>query len=414
LREGGRVLRWRIAQRRAGGMTQGEDRAVPAAEIAWLRREGLAGLVLRDAALTLCTAGLYRFWGRAAWRRHVWSRVALRGDPLEFAGTGLDGFKGFLLGLALFAPLLGAIDLAGRFAATRGLVPLVLAKLAYAAALLTMLGAMRFLRLRYLIAGTRWRGVSPALDARLLDYARVVAPLQALNALALFALSPWVWQRRHAWLIGRLRLGEARGAGTPDWRPLVLPWAGVWVSGAVALACLASWTLAAAQRSGRAPAGLPVPPVVAPGWVAALALAAALACLAAYRMAAWRTLAVALRLGPARLSSHARPGFAAGRALLAVLVFAAVLAAGLACAGALLMPVPRGVPQILGAAWAVLGAIVAVAALALARDAFFRPSAIAHFVATLELHDGGALDDIVAPPASPGAGGWGRIDVAAG
>ncbi len=382
--------------------------------IAWLRREGLVGLVMRDAALTLCTAGLYRFWGRAAWRRHVWSRVALRGDPLEFAGTGLDGFRGFLIGLAIFVPLLGAVDLAGRFAAAGGFAALVLAKLAYAAALLSALGVARFLRLRYLIARTCWRGVSPALDARLLDYARAVAPLQALNALALFALSPWVWQRRHAWLIARLRLGEARVAGTPDWRPLVLPWAGVWVSGVVALACVLSWALAAAQRSGQAPPGLPEPPVVAPGWLAALALAAARACLAAYRMAAWRALAIALRLGPARLSSQARPGFASGRALLAVLVFAAVLATGLACAGALLMPVPRGAPQMLAAAWAVLGAIVAVAALALARDAFFRPSAIAHFVATLELHDGAALDDIAAPLAPPGAGRWGRVDVAAG
>jgi hypothetical protein len=390
---------------------QADTTAAPAG-IAWLRRDGLVALALRNAALLVCTAGLYRFWGKAAWRRHVWSRIALRGDPLEFVGTGLEGFKGFLIGLAICAPVFAAIDLAGRLAAGGGLVALVLAKLAYAAAVLALLGAGRFLRLRYLLSRTRWRGVSPALDARFADYVRAIAPLQALNALALFALSPWVWHRRQAWLIARLRFGATPLAGVPGWRPLAGPWLGVWASATIGLLAAASWVLDAAHRSGKAPPSLPVPPVAAPGWLAPLALAAAVAFFAAYRMAAWRECARAIGLGDARLTSAARPGFAAGRAALAALVFAGALAVGLLCAGALLLPVPRGATNVLIAAWTGLGVAAAAAALALARDAFFRPSAIAHFVSTLDLAGGAALDALAAGAAP--ASRWEALDAGAG
>lgn len=367
--------------------------------IAWVRRDGLEGLVARNAALLVCTLGIHRFWGNAAWRRHVWSRIVLRGDPLEFTGTGLEAFRGFLIFVACFAPVFAALDLLRVFAAQAGIAAVLLAKAAYAAAFLALLAVARLLRWRYLLSRTRWRGVALALDAPLAAYLRLHAGLQALNALTLFLATPWVSLRLHAWMLSRVRLGAARLACAPDWRPLILPWLGVWICAALVLGACATWALDGLRRAGLLASHLPLPQGVAPGWIPALALAAAAVFFAAYRIALWRALAAASQLGAARLSSAARPGFAARRVALAGLVFLGGVAVGLACVGALLMPVPRGAVTLRWIGWGGLGGLAAATAFALARDAFFRPAVMGHFVSTLELAEGEALDAIAAPAA---------------
>jgi uncharacterized membrane protein YjgN (DUF898 family) len=375
-----------IAATKGQSMVQIEAKNAPAEGFVWLWRPGLIALVLRNAALLICTGGLHRFWGVAAWRRHVWSRVALRGDPLEFVGTGLDGFKGFLVAAAVLVPVLAAsafladVVAAGRPEAR----PLALA--ARAVPLLALLGAWRFFRLRYLLSRTRWRGVAPALDAGFGDYLRFALPLFAINALALGLATPWVWQRRQAWLIARMRLGDATFSGTPDWQPLMLPWLCVWCAAVAGLA----WTLA--QPLALAP--LPARPSsgIAAGWLPVVALVAGLLAFGAYRMAAWRSFAGSLRLGRATLASAARPGFAATRLALAGLLLGALLVAGgilIAMLSGLLRPLPAIVQHVLSAG-------VALVSLMLTRDAFLAPAAIAHAVATLEISGGEALDAIAA------------------
>src|SRR5262245_53447486 len=71
------------------------------------------GLALKNAGFTILTFTLYRFWARTSMRRRLWSRVAVLGDPLEYTGTALELFRGFLIALPLFfLPTIFVIKLA--------------------------------------------------------------------------------------------------------------------------------------------------------------------------------------------------------------------------------------------------------------------------------------------------------------
>ena len=369
-----------------------------AAGIAWIWRPGLIALVLRNAGLLVCTAGLHRVWGVAAWRRHVWSRIVLRGDPFEFVGTGLDGFKGFLIAAAILAPLLAASAFLVDLVAAERPEARPIALAARLAMVFALFGVWRFFRLRYLLSRTRWRGFAPALDADFGAYARFALPLAALNALALGLLTPWVWQRRQAWLIARMRLGGARLSGAPDWRPLALPWLCVWAAAAVLANWAATQPLGLGPQSGRLQSGT----------VPAVASVALILAFAAYRMAAWRSFANALRVSSVTLASRARPGFAVARVVLAALLLCVLVGTGGIAAAMLSSPLPGGAGLVRHA----LSAVAVIVSLALVRDTFLAPAAVAHAVATLEIAGAEALDAIAAAPLD--AHGRAPLDVGPG
>ncbi|MFM7304801.1 MAG: DUF898 family protein, partial [Alphaproteobacteria bacterium] len=83
--------------------TPGQPTQVPS--LAYVTRPGLERLVLRNLGLNLVTLWFYRFWAKTRWRRHIWSNISLLGDPVEYTGTGAEMFKGFLIALAVLAPL---------------------------------------------------------------------------------------------------------------------------------------------------------------------------------------------------------------------------------------------------------------------------------------------------------------------
>jgi uncharacterized membrane protein YjgN (DUF898 family) len=85
--------------------------ALPVAEIPRSGRAAFTGarrdfvaLVVRGAALELCTAGFYRFWLATAMRRHLWSNTLVDGDALEYTGRAVELLLGFLFALAILVP----------------------------------------------------------------------------------------------------------------------------------------------------------------------------------------------------------------------------------------------------------------------------------------------------------------------
>src|SRR5690606_436948 len=60
------------------------------------------GLALKNAALTVITLTMYRFWARTSMRRRLWSRTWVLGDPLEYTGNAAELFRGFLISLPCF------------------------------------------------------------------------------------------------------------------------------------------------------------------------------------------------------------------------------------------------------------------------------------------------------------------------
>ena len=72
----------------------------------WRERVGLPG---GGPAAVITTLGVYRFWATARQRRYLWSRTQVIDDTLEWTGTGKEMFIGFLIVIAILAPLSGGL-----------------------------------------------------------------------------------------------------------------------------------------------------------------------------------------------------------------------------------------------------------------------------------------------------------------
>ena len=55
-----------------------------------------APIAFTNLLLTIVTLGIYRFWATARERRYLWSRTRFVDEHLEWAGTGMELFLGFL------------------------------------------------------------------------------------------------------------------------------------------------------------------------------------------------------------------------------------------------------------------------------------------------------------------------------
>ena len=70
-------------------------------------------LVTRGAALELVTAGFYRFWLATDMRRHLWSQTQVDSDAAEYTGRARELLIGFLIAMAILAPMYVAYFLLG-------------------------------------------------------------------------------------------------------------------------------------------------------------------------------------------------------------------------------------------------------------------------------------------------------------
>lgn len=116
-------------------------------------------IVAVNLLLSIVTLGIYRFWARTRVRRYLWSRTKVLGDYLEYSGTGLELFLGFLaVFLVILVPLYGLSTLAQILI---GQAPLAAAAMMVGLylTLLYLLGVAIFRAQLYRFSRTRWRGI---------------------------------------------------------------------------------------------------------------------------------------------------------------------------------------------------------------------------------------------------------------
>jgi uncharacterized membrane protein YjgN (DUF898 family) len=128
----------------------------PGALAQFLGREGaFFGLLVRGSILMLLTLGIYRFWLATDVRRFLWGNTELAGDGLEYTGTAKELLVGFLMAIALIAPINALIVLSGIF--DKRLLGIA-GPLGFA--LLTVLGQFAIFRARrYRLSRTVFRGI---------------------------------------------------------------------------------------------------------------------------------------------------------------------------------------------------------------------------------------------------------------
>lgn len=367
----------------------------------YVPQPGLALLVLRNWALNLLTLYLYRFWAKTRWRRQVWGDAVLWGDSIEYAGSGLELFRGFLFAALAVFPILLFFGVSHELVEPGGFWSWI-DYLGYYLALYALIVVAEFHSRRYRLARTLWRGIAFRQAAKFDEYARMHARLFWRVWLTLGWTAPRLMVGRKAWLIAHTRFGAARFQCAVEWRDAMPACRSVWWTAAAFVALwFYYWSLAGRGSPAATPIGWAV-------WLAATVLAWRYAL---YRVVEFRVLANATRLGAVGAVCRAESRPAIRAALVAGAIGVASVAAVLAVI--VLAIVVFDAADRYDAFWYLmfyLGVLGVFGALGFARDAWLVPMLLRGLIEATELTAADALLSLPAERDDDAAGGEGLAD----
>lgn len=191
--------------RRTGPAFRGsglEDEAQPDSAFAFTGdwRE-FAPIAFTNLLLTIVTLGIYRFWATTRERRYLWSRTRFIDDRLEWTGTGLELFIGFLLVFALLLGPLLFLQFGLQAMMMQGHEALaIIITIAVYVFIMYLVGVARFRALRYRLSRTYWHGIRGGADDQGFAYGWSYLWKTFVGYLAIGLMVPWsmssLWNER--------------------------------------------------------------------------------------------------------------------------------------------------------------------------------------------------------------------------
>lgn len=172
--------------------------------------------------LTIVTLGIYRFWGTTRERHYLWGQTQFIDERLEWTGTGIELFIGFIMAFFLIGVPFTLLQLVVQGLVFQG-QPVLAVALGVALVLLLyyLIGLAYFRALRYRLSRTYWRGIRGGSDDQGLGYGFSYLWKNIAGALPLYLLYPWasisLWNER--W--GRMSFGPYAFVSTADWTKLM-------------------------------------------------------------------------------------------------------------------------------------------------------------------------------------------------
>ena len=196
----------------------------PAEVLQYAGRVGaLAGIALTNSLLTLATLGIYRFWGKTRLRRYLWSRITFQGDSLEYSGTGMELFIGFIVALAILAPLIGASVAIDIYYAAN-LTLLAVKGILQALIILYLIPIAIYRMRRYRLTRTQWRGIRGGQTGSSFKYGLLYLGWGFLNLLTLFIFNPYFSIKLQRFRIENTWFGDRRLDFDGKASELMKPW----------------------------------------------------------------------------------------------------------------------------------------------------------------------------------------------
>ncbi len=171
-------------------------------------------IILRGALLQVVTFGIYRFWLTTDARRFLWANTEIGGDSLEYAGTAMELFLGFLMAIALLVPVyvmlfIGSLELG------------VVSQLSSAGAFvfLAVFGQYAYYRARrYRLTRTVFRGIRFHQSGSPFSYALRSLLWGAVTTLSAGLAFPWAQASLERYKLAHTHYGawqgEFAGSGT--------------------------------------------------------------------------------------------------------------------------------------------------------------------------------------------------------
>jgi uncharacterized membrane protein YjgN (DUF898 family) len=181
----------------------------------------LARIALVNALLTIVTLGIYRFWAKTRVRRYLWSHTSLLGDAFEYAGTGGELFRGFLVVLFLvLLPLFAYNWAVNLLIGPERPGPYFAAMAPWYAAIFFLVGVATHRARRYRFSRTSWRGVRAAQQGSAARYGAKYLGFVLLDLATLGWTYPWTNTRLTAALTNDAWFGDRRFAFAASAKPL--------------------------------------------------------------------------------------------------------------------------------------------------------------------------------------------------
>ncbi|MDH3700422.1 MAG: YjgN family protein [Alphaproteobacteria bacterium] len=188
-------------------------------------------IVMLNLVLNLITLGLYRFWAKTRIRRYFLSRISFLGDRLEYTGTGKELFFGFLIVLAVLAPIGVAFEFLGQYAMSQSLRTFAIVQFTYALLFYFLIQVAVYRAQRYRLSRFNWRGIRGAQGGSAMLYALFAMMWSVITLLTLGIAYPLMRRSLQGYKINNARFGDEsfhfEGGVGPLFLAWILPWTGL-------------------------------------------------------------------------------------------------------------------------------------------------------------------------------------------
>jgi uncharacterized membrane protein YjgN (DUF898 family) len=160
-----------------------------------------APIAFTNLLLTIVTLGVYMFWARTRERRYLWSQTRFIDDRLEWTGTGLELFIGYVIAMFVFVLPLALVQFGIQALALRGQDgAAALLFLGVYVAVMYLIGVAVFRALRYRLSRTFWHGIRGGSDLQGFGYGLSHLWKTVVGGFAFGLLVPWamvsLWNER--------------------------------------------------------------------------------------------------------------------------------------------------------------------------------------------------------------------------
>ncbi|MEL6196232.1 MAG: DUF898 family protein [Pseudomonadota bacterium] len=247
-----------IDARRAEGLSVEEEHLTEVDDGDWLApaetktraRYVEAGSVFWSAfaggLLTILTLGFYRFWLKTNLRRIYVGSIRVDGDPIEYTGTGLEKFIGFLIAISFLAIYLAITNVGLLFIGITQLEEGALFTPFSLIAVMPFIFYAQYRSQRYMLSRLRWRGIRFGLGGSAWGFTGRSLLWGILTVLSAGILFPLMHFRQARYLTNRTYFGSLKCEQGGSWLGLLSLW--IWVYISFGLLFLFGWGMVEEMR----------------------------------------------------------------------------------------------------------------------------------------------------------------------
>jgi uncharacterized membrane protein YjgN (DUF898 family) len=194
----------------------------------YVKRPGLLKITLLSLLFNILTLWFYRFWAKTHVRRHIWSSVHVNGEPLEYTGTGMELFKGFLVVFGVFVlPYVLALTAATFIQGPESPIA-VLLQFLFLIAVYVLWGFAVYKARKFQLSRTNWRGIRGTLVGSAMTYSLLYFGAMIAKGMSLGWATPVMNTVLQEQITNDMRFGDAafkfKGRAGPLYPTYALCW----------------------------------------------------------------------------------------------------------------------------------------------------------------------------------------------